>query len=249
MRQSVSQRLTQALGIIADDSGNARLAAGFANLRGQDEAVVFGQLPAPRLLLKGDELAACGDDDHPWPPPRQNALMPAAGQRAQIDRAQLMVHLQDGFRSDHVLAHQAHMLPGRDGSIDEQRLLVSFVDILDHDDGVAALGQGVAGIDRVGVLTQAQSQRLSFSRGNSGGRVYRVAIHGRAVKMRRRAARAQRLGGHPPQRISQGHKFPIQRTGASGGQQRRLQLGPRLVQRNVFQVDLALCHQRFSNQP
>ena len=111
--------------------------------------------------------------------------MPAAGQRAHINRPQLMVDLQDGFGGHHVLAHQAHMLPGRDRGIDQQRLLIGLIDIFDHDDGVGILGQRVAGVDRVDVFTQAQCQRLRLPRRRRGGCIDRIAIHRGTMIMRR----------------------------------------------------------------
>ena len=146
--------------------------------------------------------------------------MSTAGERAQIDGAQLMVHLQDRLAGDHILAHQAHVLPGRYRRIDQQRIGIGLVDIFDHDDRVGRIRQGIAGVHGKSCAAKAQRQRRGLARGNGIVGGDRITIHGGTVKMWRRQTRVYRLCRYAPKRLRQLHALAGQRTGTSNASQR-----------------------------
>ena len=155
--------------VIADDVGIARFTAGLADLAAENQAVVFDQLPALRSFMRCHQLAAGRDDQDARFAPRRHTLMAAAGQRAQIHRAQLMVDLQNRFGGNHVFAHQADVLPRRDGGINQYGRLVALIDVFDHDDRIGLFRQRIARIDRKGVNAEAKGKRLRLARRNGSG--------------------------------------------------------------------------------
>ena len=138
--------------------------------------------------------------------------MSTAGQRAQIDGPQLMIDLQDGLRRHHILAHQAHVLPGRDRGVDQKAAIAGLIDMLDHDHGVGLLRQGIAGIDRVRLPSQPKAKSLCFPRVAGIGSSDGIAVHSRAMIMRRRQFGSHRSGGDAPQRLVKRDGFAGQRS-------------------------------------
>ena len=98
------------------------------------------------------------------------------------------------------------MLPGEGGLFDDHMLSVGLgVDVLHHDHGIGARGQGMAGIDPEGVGADGQAQGPPGRGGEGGFGVDGDAVHGRAVEGRGRAARGHGLGQHAVQGRRQGH--------------------------------------------
>ena len=102
------------------------------------------------------------------------------------------------------------MLPGKGGFFYDGPLNVadSFgIDVFHHDDCVAAVGQGVAGIDPVGGLAEFKAQGIARGSGKGVFGIDGNAVHGCSVKCRGRPAGRHRTAEHAVKRLSQGNGF------------------------------------------
>jgi hypothetical protein len=129
------------------------------------------------------------------------------------------------------------MLPGRDRRHDLD-LVGVLLDVLNHDDGVHAGRQRIAGVHEDGLIADAQSDRCGLGRAQrllgSDGR----AVHRGAVVVRIGERGPDGSGRHSSQRFANGHLLGFERTERAGSSKRVVEAAARLVERDVLQVDL-----------
>ena len=151
---------------------------------------------------------------------------PRRRQRAKLIRTNHAARRQKDFRSHHVLAQLAHMLPGKGRFFDPHLVSVRMrmrprrsigEHILHHNDGIGVFRQRMTGIDPESVL--ADGQRFWPVLRGAEGRIRPDgdAVHGRSVKGRRRQRRDSGLGQGPALGFRQRNFLNLQRITLSGG--------------------------------
>ena len=240
--QRRQQRLANIPRLVGHAGQHPGLAARRAYLGRQHQTVGFDDLARRGRDAWRHQLAAGRQDVHARPASQQHAVMAAAGQRPQIHRPQHVVGRQHQFAGDHILAQRPHVLPGRDRAANCDAFAVQFLRMLDHDDAVRAWRQRVAGVDWLRLFRQPQRERARLGRAARPCRCHRVAVHGRRVIVRRGQARVHALCRHPAQGLRQRHLLAWQRPVASAREQGLGQTRPRLRQRNILKIDVALVH-------
>ncbi len=173
-------------------------------------------------LLPGEQLGAGGDDGHPRALERFDAEDPGGEQGREVGRGQAVVVRQDHLAGHHVLAHLAHVLPGEGGGLDLGGLGAGLVHLLDHDDRVAALGQGLASVDGVDLLAQPEFQGAFLAGPEGGAGLDRQAVHGRGVVAGRGEIGVDRLGRDPAQGLHGGNSLRAGQLGPGEGFQEGL---------------------------
>ena len=118
--------------------------------------------------------------------------------------------------------------------------LATALCLFNHDDSVAIGGQGVAGIDGMGLFRLAQFQRTGFAGADGFGGADGIAIHRGAMVMRRREARTDGSGGDAPARRGEWNQFARERCCPTDGRQRRPEPLSRRAKREVLAEDFAL---------
>ena len=198
-------------GIVGHDGQGKGLAPGLLHDGREDVGIELRQAAARAQVFlaglgEGHDLCPAGDDAHAGLCEHQRFQHAARGQRAQLVGADADAGRQNDLGRHHVLAQLAHMLPGEGGLLDDHMLSVGLgVDVLHHDHGIGARGQGMAGIDPEGVGADGQAQGPPGGGGEGGFGVDGDAVHGRAVEGRGGAARGHGLGQHAVQGSRQGH--------------------------------------------
>ena len=90
-----------------------------------------------------------------------------------------------------------------------------------------------------GLCGHGQAQRVGFQRAQGLSRAHGIAIHGGRVVVRRRRQSPDRFGGHATAGLRHGDPFARQRLIKVYRGQRAPPAFNRLIQANVFQVDIA----------
>ena len=200
--------------VVGDDGQAGDDTAGFLGLCAQHQRVVLDDVARLQLAAGGDQFGARGLDGDARPPVDGDLRVPAAGDRAQVLGPQPVVGGQHQFGGDHVLAHGPHIGPRRAGREDLDvigAVLLHGLGMLDHDDRVHAVGQGVAGVDGHGLLAHAQQDGAGLGGAACVLAAHGVAVHGRGVVVGRRDPRPDRLGGDAVQRLDEWDGLHAQR--------------------------------------
>jgi hypothetical protein len=114
-------------------------------------------------VARQHQLGAGGDDRHARAAVDGDLGMAAAGDGADVLRADAVVGGQHQFGRHHVLAHRAHIAPGRHRRQNLDAVAVRRrhrLRLLDHDHGVGVGRQRVAGVDGKGLLAQRSRSGL-----------------------------------------------------------------------------------------
>lgn len=98
------------------------------------------------------------------------------------------------------------MLPGIGRRFDAHVAVLKAC-VLDHDDRVAALGQGIARVHGKTGSSRREQQGAAFARGKGVGRAHGVTVHGRGMRARGGTPRVHRMGEHAATGVLCRHTF------------------------------------------
>ena len=135
-----------------------------------------------------------------------------------------------------VLAQRPDVLIGRYRCLDLDRPLVDLMDDLDHDDRVELVGNRVAGVDPGRLTADLKPYRRGLRRADGVCGAHRRAVHRCRVVVRRGEQGGDGPRGHPAGGCLQVHGLGCGAFASADSVQRRVELGNRLVQRDVLQV-------------
>ena len=138
----------QCLRIVAHGRHAFDRAAQFAGQRREHLGVGFDDLPLAGIGVGGEvqHFVAGGDDADGDALPDRHVPDAAGEQRAHVPRAQVVVARKQQFRRHDVFSDAPDVLP-REGRSLNRDFVAVLHDLFDHDDGVAAFGHGMSGVD------------------------------------------------------------------------------------------------------
>src|SRR5574341_1227908 len=245
--------------IVFRDWITGRLAAHGLDLRGQDERVVFQNVPGVELRSYRDKLRACRQDRDARLARYLYALMTRRGNRAQVNRPQDVTRRQNKLRGDNIFSHRADMTPRRDRGADADGMrrtkrrgdiprLIQGFGVFDRNNCIGPFRQGVAGIHILsgrwtidGVRWRGKHRehdrrcrlRPAGILGADG-----EAVHGRGVIVRRGDFRPDWLSQHTAQGVlAERDRFHAEHAPQAGIVQRGFEAGAGFGERDVVEVE------------
>ena len=202
------QRGVYRLRVVADDGVAAGQSAQAAEHGREDGGVELHDVAGAGVGAGLHQLVARGDDADNGA--AADLALEHAGRKhgAHGGWADLRPRGEDHLACADVLADLAHVLPGRGRGAQADAAVRQGLDVLGHDDGVAALGQGVAGVHG-DVLPRRELNRRRLRRAEGEGGRERHAVHGAGVIVRRADLGVHRAIAHAAAGVHGAHRLRL----------------------------------------
>ena len=176
-RSSLGNHGLDLVEFIGNDGVHLRLGTPLTDHSGENGAVEFQNITGLGVGAGRDDLVAGGDDANHRLADDFDFQHTAGDHGTDGRRRNGHMGGQDHFTGADILTDLADMLPGGGSGVDGNGAILVLYDILHHDDRIAALGNGVAGVQN-DELTGIQCNRCVFGGTEGIPGIDRHAVHG-----------------------------------------------------------------------